>query len=99
MKTLSIVLLLFVFTGIADAKPKKGPAKAKPSSQSPTDGSSKEIDFEGEVIEGMNRQPLDSLTSLSEGDSEDRSKGHVYRRKKTVADENKEATREILETY
>ena len=102
MKLLSILCLVFLMAGIAQAKPKakaKGKASA-PAAKAPGEGSSKDIDFEGEVIEGMNRQPLDSLTSLSEGDAEkDRSKGHVYRRKKTVGDENKESTREILETY
>lgn len=56
------------------------------------------LDFEGDVVEGMNRQPLDSLTSLNEGNG-DRSKGHIYRRKKKFKPENRELAREIVETY
>ena len=61
-------------------------------------GAKRELDFEGEVIEGMNRQPLDSMTQISEGQG-DRSKGHLYRRRKKFHEENRELAREILETY
>lgn len=56
------------------------------------------LNFDGDIVEGMNRQPLDSLTSLKEDDG-DRSKNHIYRRKKKFKKENRELAREIVETY
>jgi hypothetical protein len=41
---------------------------------------SKVIDFENEVVEGLNKQPLDSLSSLSEAEKR-RRKPHLYRKR------------------
>lgn len=40
----------------------------------------KTIDFEDELVEGMNKRPLDSLTYLGEKDK-DRKKPHLYRKR------------------
>lgn len=84
----AVLWALILLSASAWAKPKtaKGPQ------------SQKEIDFDGEVVEGMNKRPLDSLTSLSEGDS-DRSKGHLYKRTKKFKEENRQLASEIVETY
>jgi len=61
----------------------------------------KQIDFEGDVVEGVNKQPLDSLNQISDGDG-GKHRFHLYRRKKpvgTVRTENKETVRELAETY
>lgn len=44
------------------------------------DKRSKVIDFEDEVVEGMNRKPLDSLSQISERDKK-RKKPHLYRKR------------------
>jgi hypothetical protein len=40
----------------------------------------KVIDFEDEVVEGMNKKPLDSLSQISEGNKK-RHKPHLYRKR------------------
>jgi hypothetical protein len=62
------------------------------------EGSKKSLDFDGDVVEGMNRQPLDSLTSVSEG-GDGASKTHLYHRKNNAKHENREHAREIAESY
>jgi len=41
---------------------------------------SKAIDFDDEVVEGMNKRPLDSLSQISERDRK-RRKPHLYRKR------------------
>ena len=41
---------------------------------------SKVIDFEDDVVEGMNKRPLDSLSQISERDKK-RRKPHLYRKR------------------
>lgn len=43
-------------------------------------GHLKVIDFEDELVEGMNKQPLDSLSQLSERERA-RRKSHLYRKR------------------
>ena len=42
--------------------------------------SSKVIDFDGDVVEGMNKRPLDSLSHISDRDKNKR-KPHLYRKR------------------
>ncbi len=61
----------------------------------------KQIDFEGDVVEGVNKQPLDALNQTAEG-IESRGRLHLYRRKKTskaIEAENEENLRELVETF
>ncbi len=65
------------------------------------DDSQKQIDFEGDVVEGVNKQPLDSLNQISNGDNGG-NRLHLYRRKKpadAIKNENRESLREFVETY
>lgn len=52
------------------------------------------IDFEGDVVEGMNRRPLDSLSQISDGrDGSD--KVHLYRKRSGFRSEIQETLKEI----
>jgi len=92
MKTTILVFLIFV-----TLLPTTAFAKTKGGKKAPVEGSTK-LDFDGDVVEGMNRQPLDSLTSLSEGEGGGKRR-YLYRRKKQIKPENRELAREIFETY
>lgn len=63
--------------------------------------SKKQIDFEGDVVEGVNKQPLDSLNQISNGDNGS-NRLHLYRRKRpndALTRESRETLRELVETY
>lgn len=98
MKRLAILFVLAVLLPAPSAFAKTGAADKKSPGAAPGEDRKKAIDFDGEVVEGMNKQPLDSLNQVSEGDG-NRSKNHLYRRAKKFKDENRELAREILETY
>lgn len=66
--------------------------------KSPGSGSKKSLDFDGEVVEGMNKQPLDSLSQISEQEGA-RKKKHLYQVRTKYTKENKDLIREIAETY
>lgn len=71
--------------------PKKGAKTPVPDSQ-------KEINFDGDVVEGLNRRPLDSLTATSE-EGRRLGVGHTYRRVKNFDEESQELSRDLAETY
>ncbi|OFZ54894.1 MAG: hypothetical protein A2428_11760 [Bdellovibrionales bacterium RIFOXYC1_FULL_54_43] len=52
----------------------------------------KVIDFEDEVVEGMNKRPLDSLSHLSEAEKR-RRKHHLYRKRGGFRSETAETLR------
>ncbi len=54
----------------------------------------KVIDFEDEVVEGMNKRPLDSLQQISDGDRRKR-KPHLYRTRAGFRSETEETLRLI----
>ena len=54
----------------------------------------KVIDFEDELIEGVNKQPLDSLSQISEANRR-RKKLHLYRKRVGFKSENAETLREL----
>lgn len=58
---------------------------------------SKVIDFEDEVVEGLNRRPLDSLSQISEKDKKHR-KPHLYRKRAGFRSETAEALRTLRYT-
>jgi hypothetical protein len=92
MKRFSILLLLASFLSVfalGESAPKKDPGAEEAKTS---------IDFDADVVEGMNRQPLDSLTQLSEGEGAG-AKKHLYRRAKKFNEENRELAREQEETY
>lgn len=53
-------------------------------------GRSKAIDFEDELVEGMNKRPLDSVSQLGSKDRRHK-KPHLYRKRSGFRDENREA--------
>ena len=66
MKTIKATFLLFALTLSLTA--------------SSTDKRQKVIDFEDEVVEGLNKRPYDSVSQLSEKDGK-RKKIHLYRKR------------------
>ncbi|MEK7690766.1 MAG: hypothetical protein AAB425_07075, partial [Bdellovibrionota bacterium] len=52
------------------------------------------IDFEDEVVEGINRQPLDSVSQVSEKERR-RKQMHLYRKRKSFRDESKQTLAEL----
>ncbi len=87
---ISLIALLWAEVGYA-RKAETKPAKAGPQSE-------KTIDFDGDVVEGLNRRPLDSLTATNE-DSNRLGMGHSYRRQKNFDEETHELSRDLAETY
>jgi hypothetical protein len=55
---------------------------------------SKVIDFDDEVVEGLNRRPLDSLSQISERDRK-KHKPHLYRKRGGFRNETAENLRQI----
>jgi hypothetical protein len=54
----------------------------------------KVIDFEDEVVEGVNKRPLDSLNQISEADRRKR-KTHLYRKRGGFRSETAETLRAL----
>lgn len=55
---------------------------------------SKVIDFDDEVVEGLNKKPLDSLSQISERDRK-KHKPHLYRKRAGFRSETDETLRQI----
>lgn len=58
----------------------------------------KEMNFEGDLVEGASRQPLDSLTQTS-GLGRKGSKSHLYEKKEEVREISSERVEEILGSF
>lgn len=86
------VALIFVFlSGLLSGISMENASANGPGSS----GNSKRgkvIDFEDEVVEGVNRRPLDSLSQISERDRK-RRKPHLYRKRASFRSENAETLR------
>ncbi len=54
----------------------------------------KVIDFDDDVVEGMNKRPLDSLSEISERDGK-KHKPHLYRKRAGFRTETEETLRQI----
>lgn len=94
LKPLLISLAMLVCTNVATARGKA--AKPAPGNHNPA--AEKRMDFDGDVVEGLNRRPLDSLTATSE-DGNRLGMGHSYRRQKNFDEETQELSRDLAETY
>jgi hypothetical protein len=57
-------------------------------------GRSKTIDFDGDVVEGMNKRPLDSLNQISEAERR-RMRPHLYQKRKGFRTETQDSVREL----
>lgn len=82
---IATLLVLMGFAFEAAARPNAG------------DKRQKVIDFEDEVVEGLNRRPLDSLSQVSERDKK-RKKPHLYRKRVGFKTENAETLRALRYT-
>jgi hypothetical protein len=80
--TKQIILSLLIFSLIAL---EAGPLAAKEKGQ-------KVIDFDDEVVEGLNKRPFDSLSQISERDKK-RRKPHLYRKRAGFRTETAESLR------
>ena len=78
---LALLLVLTLGTSVALAIDKRG----------------KVIDFDDEVVEGVNKQPLDSLSQVSEADKR-RRKPHLYRKRGGFRTETAETLRVLRYT-
>lgn len=86
------VLILTLFVLLDLALPPIAHASQK--SISKNSNRSRVIDFEDEVVEGMNRRPLDSLSQISEQERR-RRKLHLYRKRAGFKSETSETLRAI----
>lgn len=73
---LSLALLAFSVLALASAASAAGSGHAEGGARS----RQKVIDFDDEVVEGVNKRPLDSLSQISERDRK-RRKPHLYRKR------------------
>lgn len=74
-----VALLLLLMAAAASAEPRQGKRQ-------------KVIDFDDEVVEGLNRRPLDSLNQVSEREKR-RRKSHLYRKRASFKSETRESLR------
>ena len=88
---MSVVFLCLDATPVSAGSKKKGGGGGSPDNQ-------KTLDFEGEVVEGVNKMPLDSLSTTSE-DGDRSKRRHLYQRVKDFDEETQELSQEIAETY
>src|SRR5690348_10472216 len=82
-----LLVILVFFLGILSTTSMSLADEKKPKSQ-------KVIDFEGDLVEGMNRQPLDSLNQVSDGNGR-RRKAHLYRTRRGFRTETQESIKEM----
>lgn len=54
----------------------------------------KVIDFEGDLIEGVNKLPLDSVNQISEAEK-NKHKPHLYQKRKSFGSENSQKLHEL----
>jgi hypothetical protein len=96
MSILALILTLTLSPGTARAEPAAAPEITMPLPSGPAapfSARSKKLDFDDEMIEGMNRNPLDSLTRVGKNDL--RNHDRLYRRKQNFKREIRQTTREM----
>lgn len=79
----------------ADPAPARAPAANK-KNDGPASTRSKSIKFEDDVVEGMNRNPLDSAESLGRRDNGNH--GHLYKKPTDFKDGIKQTVHEMGKT-
>lgn len=62
--------------------------------RTPQSKSMKVIDFEGDVVEGINKQSLDSLSQISEEDKR-KKRNHLYQKRKSFRSEDHDLINEL----
>lgn len=91
MRKLVLIILLSALAATAWAGNRKPANADDPGSL--VNNRSKSLDFDSDVIEGMNKNPLDSLTRL--GRKDDKQQGHLYRRKSNFRREMRQTVQEM----
>ena len=54
------------------------------------------LDFEDQLVEGLNKRPLDSLNSLNDGSGSGKNR-HLYRRKTRFDPENRRTLKDLAD--
>ncbi|MGZ3698020.1 MAG: hypothetical protein ACXWP5_07795, partial [Bdellovibrionota bacterium] len=85
-------LILISASAHADSR-KAPPARQPSSSQVVSAERSKTIDFDNELVEGMNKNPLDALTHV--GKRDDRDQAHLYHKKTNFKKEMRQTVLEM----
>ena len=85
--TLLTSILIQLTSSLAIAEEKTAKKKANES-----DGRTTSLNFEDNIVEGMNKQPLDSLNELSDGKN-NLDDNHLYRKRRKFELENSEEIR------
>ena len=80
--TLSVTLSVSLSIQNVFAEDRKNPSRKKV------------IDFEGDLVEGVNKRPLDSLSEISEQQRK-RRKTHLYRKRKGFSTESEKMISEL----
>ena len=86
MKITVLFLSLSLIAGVDCA----GAEKEKPTTR-------REINFDGEIVEGAARQSMDSLTQTS--DSAKKTNINLYEKREKIQEKSSERVREIIETF
>ena len=89
---LSLVLFTWIAFTFAWAPTGLGVTHASAADKKPSH--QKVIDFEDEIVEGMNKRPLDSLNQVSEKEKH-RRKQHLYRKRVGFRAETNESLHEL----
>jgi len=89
-------ILICLFLGLAWGG--NALARGVKKGAAPAVQSEKSMNFDGDVVEGLNRRPLDSLSTNSEQGNR-LGLGHTYRRQKNFDEESQELSRDLAETY
>jgi hypothetical protein len=95
---LSAFLVLTALSAVAHAgtdapsTQKKLLASSSPSSRTGAAGHGKNLNFDGDYVETMGKNPLDSLTALSE--SQKNRNSHLYRKRSEFAPETAETLKQ-----
>lgn len=89
MRIISALILLSLLVCLTGGNGPLSSAQAQGGTQPQR---SKVIDFEDEVVEGMNKRPLDSLSQVSERERR-RKKQHLYRKRASFKTETQETIR------
>lgn len=85
------LLWVIAFSPLSSAAAEKAASNSLRADAGAVAKRGKVIDFDDEVVEGLNKRPLDSLSQISERDRRRRS--HLYRKRSGFSSE----TRETLE--
>lgn len=93
----SITEITPVHAADSSAPKARGQAARTPAAAQSTtmnlSGRKKNLSFEDEMVEGMNKNPLDSLENLAQKDGDNN--GHLYRKRKHFKKEMPEVAKEV----